>query len=129
MVTSDQLPPDVTDRIRAIYNDPLFTRELRVLSEEFVAGFANVKKPPGDRRTTVLRVLSASPTCVWMETHTDLSAVTTTPQDMAASEYLALTLKRPGIDVGQLNPTPWAIDANPTFRVPTTPPPLPCTSS
>jgi hypothetical protein len=126
MVNTDQIPSAVTDRLRAIYNDPLFSRQLRVVSEEMVAGFSNVKKPPGDRTMLVKRVMSVSATCLWIETHTDFSAVTITPRDTAASEYLGLRIKQAGIDPSRINPTPWAFDFSATFPAPTPPPPDPC---
>lgn len=126
VVSTGQLPVQATDRIRALYNDPLYTRELRVLSEELGQGFANVKHPPGDRVMNVLRILTSSGSCVWLQTQTDYSAATITPDNTVGSEYVALRTKQPGIDPSDFNDTPWAFDESDTSASAMPPPQDPC---
>jgi hypothetical protein len=119
MVDNDQLTSNVRSTLRAIYNDPLFEVEVRVFEQSVSTQFSNVRRPPGDRMTIVMHLLTASPKCIFVSTHSDLSAVQDTPTRAAASEYWELQPKQPGADPTRLNPTPWALSFNQAFITPT----------
>lgn len=120
LIASRRLTPTVIADLRAIYGDPLYAVEIRVADEALTTDFANVRMPPGDRRTLVTRVISASARCVFVETRSDLSAVEIVPTRSAASEYWDLRPKQAGSDPRKINPTPWALAFNEAFLTPTT---------
>jgi hypothetical protein len=111
--------PAIAD-LRSIYNDPLYGIELRVFDQSIATHFANVRRPPGDRETEVLKVLAASASCIFVESKSDLSAVQVRPSPGAASEYWQLSPKQSVSDRTNLNPTPWGLTLNEAFREPTT---------
>lgn len=112
--------PVVREDYRAIYNDPMYDSELTAADESLQQGvIENVRPDAGDARTNVVRLISASNKCIFVETHTDLSGVFIQPRPMPASEYYELSPKQGGADPLHLNPTPWAISFNVAFLQPT----------
>lgn len=110
---------------RAIFNDPIYASELASASESLQQGaISNVRPDAGDAITTVVRLISASPTCILVETRTDLSAVLIQPRPSPASEYYELSPKQRGADPEHLNGTPWAISYNAAYLQPTEAPSL-----
>lgn len=100
-----------TDRIplRAVFLDP----ELRAQTEGFAAlveSMDRLRKPPGDNRTTVVRLLTARPDCIYAETRVDVSATVVDPPPPFTS-FVALRPSRPGDDPQDVNPTPYSIAA------------------
>ena len=95
--------------LRAVFLDP----ELRAQTEGFSALVENldrIRKPPGDNRTTVVRLLTARPDCIYAETTVDVSETVLDPPPPFTS-YVALRPGRPGDDPQERNPTPYAIAA------------------
>jgi hypothetical protein len=119
LVASGQVTNGVRSNLRAIYNDPLYTVEIRVFEQSLGTGLSNVRKPPGDRITMVTKLLGADPKCILVGARSDLSAVEVNPTQPAASEYWKLQPKQPGADPGGVNPTPWALSFNEAFVTPT----------
>jgi len=120
LVSTGQLTAPAIADLRAIYNDPLYSVEVRVFDQSISTHFANVRRPPGDRETVVLNLLTASASCIFVESMSDLSAVQVRPAPGAASEYWQLSPKQLGSDPTHLNPTPWALTLNEAFPIPNT---------
>ena len=120
VVASRRISPGVTRELQAIYQDPLFSVEVKVFQQGLESGLSNVKATPGDRVTTVNRLISWTGGCIFVATSSDLSAVEVKPGPPAASEYWQLSLKTDAQDPNHLNPTPWALSDNEDFAVPTT---------
>jgi hypothetical protein len=120
VVSSDSLSAGAIADLRSIYNDPLYSAELRVFDEGVATNFENVLRPPGDRVTVVSVLISATPSCIYIESKSDLTAVEVHATPGAASEYWQLTPKQVGNDPGDLNPTPWALTQNLAFQTSTT---------
>ncbi len=120
MVSSGSVTPRAQADLRAIYNDPLFTQELRIAEQSLKAGTRGVRRPPGDVVTTVSKMISATPTCIFVATTSDFSAVLVNPGTPAASEYWVLRPKQRNGDPRKLNPTPWALAFNADYLTPTT---------
>ncbi len=74
-----------------------------------VHGFARYKTPPGNRVTTVSRLITASPVCVFAEVERDYSPVTEGPAPRPVRLYVILVPKHEADDPRGLNPTPWAM--------------------
>jgi hypothetical protein len=111
-VGHDDLAP-----LEAIFLEP----ELSAQAEVF-AGLGNrldeVRVPPGDNRTTVVRLLSARRDCIYAEVSVDVSATVVAPPPPFSS-FIALRPLPPGADPDDVNPTPYAIAAK--HRVATNP--------
>lgn len=95
--------------LRAVFLDP----ELRAQTEGFgglVESMDRLRKPPGDNRTTVVRLVTARPDCIYAETTVDVSATVVDPPAPFTS-FVALRPSRPGNDPERHNPTPYSIAA------------------
>ncbi|MGI8493189.1 MAG: hypothetical protein ACR2KC_06825 [Acidimicrobiales bacterium] len=118
-LAADAVPKQSATDLRAAFNDPWFNRELTLASESLVEDTSNVRRPPGDRVTSVRQLVSAGPRCIFAQTVTDYSPVLIRPAPPAASEYYMLTPKLPGNDPEGVNSTPWAIAYNRVYTTPT----------
>lgn len=122
LLAAGSVTPGVESELHAIYGPPLYSVELKVFQNGLSQGRSNLRNPVGDRRTTVREVLAASPSCLFVETISDLSAVEVTPSAHPASEYWELQPKAPSEDPGDLNPTPWILSFNQDYATPTSVP-------
>jgi hypothetical protein len=113
------ITPDVRRDLRSIFNDPLYAQEIQAAGISLRGAIENVRPNSGDGLTVVTHLISASSSCVFVETSTDLSNVLVNPTPQAASEYYALKPKVNGNDPNRLNPTPWAFAYNAAFLKPT----------
>jgi hypothetical protein len=120
LVDRGQVDSGVRSTLRAIYNDPLYSIEVRVFQQSVQNRFSNVRHPPGDRVTIVERLLTGQRNCIFVATRSDLADVEVTPTPTAASEYWELQPKESGADPSKVNPTPWALSFNEAFITPTT---------
>jgi hypothetical protein len=121
-VATQSLPPSAVEDLRAIYNDPLYNTELGLFSEALYDGISSARPKPGDPITTVERLISSSPTCIFAEVSTSLAPVVKTASAPAAAEYEMLQPTQPGTDPSGLNPTPWSFSYDATFQQPTSVP-------
>jgi hypothetical protein len=121
------VPPQSVADLRSIYNDPLFGQEVTIASQTLTGNLSNVRMPPGDQVTRVTRLISSSPSCIFIEATTTVRQVVfKTPP--VGYEYFELQPKQAGIDPQNLNSTPWAISFNVFYSSPT-PQADPCTAS
>lgn len=109
LVRERTLTGEVTDRLRAIYAGPELGLQLDALARDVRDGLAGYAPVPGNRTTTVTRMISATDTCVFAEVRRDYRAVADRPDAGSATLYVALVPKDPAEDVNHLNPTPWAM--------------------
>lgn len=119
LVADDGLSESALTDLRAVYNDPLYSKEVAI-ARQSLSYLANVRRPPGDVVTTVSRMVFASPRCIFVSTASDYSAVAISPGRRAADEYWELQPKAPGNDPSDINPTPWALAFNADYLTPTT---------
>jgi hypothetical protein len=115
---SNSIPTQAAVDLRAIYNDPLYSKQLTIAAQDLAGNRSNVRSDPGDQVTRVIHVISASPTCIFVDTETDVSKVVINPPP-AGYDYYELTPKQPGIDPDGLNRTPWALSYDLFFTSPT----------
>jgi hypothetical protein len=120
LITDDRVTVQDKTYLRAIYDNPLYGQEVVIAQQSLGENLQNVRHPPGDVITRVRRLLSASHSCVFVETQSNFSSVLIDPGPPAASEYFELAPKQPGIDPQHLNPTPWALRFNASYVTPTT---------
>lgn len=125
LVQTNTLSEMANIRLRAIYNDPEFQQELESLVKLFGRGIGGFKRPPGDRRTTVTEIVTASPTCVLAEVTHDYSNVVENAAQPLAGEEVAIVTLRPtqaNADPQDLNPTPWSVSNTDIILVNAVPP-------
>lgn len=118
LVAHDAVTPRALADLRALFNDPLYSKEVTI-AQQSLAYLSNVRRPPGDVVTTVVKIISASPTCIFVSTHSQFGAVVIKPVKAAASEYWVLKPKKVGNDPENINPTPWALSFNADYLTPT----------
>jgi hypothetical protein len=123
---TNSIPAQAAVDLRAIYNDPLYSKEMTIAAQDLAGNRSNVRNPPGDQVTRVLHLISASPTCIFVDTETNVSKVVLNAPT-PGYDYYELTPKQPGIDPTGINPTPWALTYDLFFTSPT-PPQDQCTS-
>lgn len=129
MVATHKIPVQATVELRAIFADPEYATELKIFSFELHQNPQGLKHPPGDEVTRVIRILSSSTSCIYIQTSTDYSAVVVKPQRATGPEFYGLELKPNSIDPHHLNDSKWAIFFNESFRSSNPPPADPCSST
>ena len=98
--------------LRAVFNDPELTGQAQGFAT-LVQSIDKAKNPPGDNRTTVVRLLTARPDCIYAETTVDVSATVLEPPPPRTA-WVALRPSQPDSDPQDLNPTPFSIAAEHT---------------
>lgn len=116
LLAAGKLTDTVRLDLRAVYNDPLYHRELSIADETLHGDLDNVRRPPGDIQTDVIRLISASPSCIFAATRSSFSKVVFTDSPSAGSEYFELLPKQSGADARGLNPTPWSLAFNASYK-------------
>lgn len=122
LVGAGKMTPTVTSELKAVYGPPLYDVEAEVFQAGLSQDTSNLRRPPGDRVTRVLALITATPSCIFVRTATDLSAVEIHPTGTAASEYWEFQPKKPGDDPTGINPTPWLLTYNADYQTATSVP-------
>lgn len=94
--------------LRAIYADAEFNSQTTSWVDQINAGLRNYLPNPGAIRDTVVGLISASSSCVFVSARRDFSdvAVSVPPQHLS---YIALSRLHPVNDPKHINPTGWVI--------------------
>jgi hypothetical protein len=123
---TNTIPQEAYDRLKAVYIEPEFL-QLRIDSfqRDIREGFRGYRPDPGNKASTVLRILTTRPSCIFVEVRRDYSAVGLNAR--TSTEWVALTKHDPSRDPSRYNATPWAMtyDGFPPDR---SQPPDPCAS-
>jgi hypothetical protein len=109
LVRDRRITPEVTDRLQAIYVGPELLNQIDAFRTDVSNGLAGLKDPPGNRVTTVSRLITLSPICIFVEVTRDYAPLTAGAVPRPASLYVVLVTKEEADDRRQLNPTPWAM--------------------
>jgi hypothetical protein len=109
LVRERRITPEVTERLRAIYVGPELLNQIDAFRADVANGLVGMRNPPGNRVTTVSRLITVSPICIFVEVMRDYAPVTEGAAPRPASLYVVLVTKSEGDDPRQLNPTPWAM--------------------
>ena len=104
-----RITPEVTDRLQAIYVGPELLNQIDAFRADVANGLVGIKDPPSNRVTTVSRLITVSPICIFVEVTRDYSPLTAGAAPRPASLYVVLVTKTEADDPRQLNPTPWAM--------------------
>jgi len=129
IVAAKNVTPAAADHLNAIYSDEEFTRQVEnwTLSLARDIELKGIRPSPGNRVTTIERIIAASPTCVWLAVKRDYSAVNFDP-GADDTEYVALEPLDPGNDLRGVNRTAWMITVD-GFRDDGLEPSNPCLGS
>ncbi|MDP9442421.1 MAG: hypothetical protein M3P34_09665 [Actinomycetota bacterium] len=123
---TNRFPREAADLLNAIYSDDALRQQANLWLESFAEDpeLKGILPNPGNRKTTVLRLIEASPTCVWMAVRRDYSQVATdaTPGPV---EYVALRPLDRSNDPQGRNRTAWMITTD-GYRSDDTEPSNPC---
>ena len=109
LVRERRITPEVTERLRAIYTGPELLNQIDAFRADVANGLTGYKNPPGNRVTTVSRLLTARPICVFAEVTRDYAPITDGRAPRPASLYVILVDKAEADDPRQLNPTSWTM--------------------
>jgi hypothetical protein len=129
IVAAKNLTPAAADYLNAIYSDEEFTRQVDRWYDSFAEDLqlGGIRPSPGNRVTTVERIIAASPSCVWLAVRRDYSAVNF-DAGIDVVEYVALQPLDRSNDPRSLNRTAWMITTD-GFRRDGTEPSNPCPSN
>jgi len=128
VVAGRSLTPEVNDRMKALFGGDAFTSQMNLLIEGTAKGFPGVKPNPGDRKTTVVKLVSARSDCAFVRVVRDYTAVSLTPLPEATNQYVGVRTLDIQRDPDHLNPTGWTIVYE-GYRQDGSQPPDPCGSS
>jgi hypothetical protein len=76
LVRERRITPEVTERLRAIYVGPELLNQIDAFKADLANGLVGLKNPPGNRVTTVSRLITVSPICIFVEVTRDYSPLT-----------------------------------------------------
>ncbi len=109
LVRERRITPEVTARLQAIYVGPELLNQIDAFRADVGKGLVGLRDPPGNRVTTVSRLITVSPICIFVQVTRDYSPTTAGAAPAPTSLYVVLVSKEEGDDARQLNPTPWAM--------------------
>lgn len=108
IVAGQTLVPEAAKRLRAIYAEDEFQAQVNLWLDIVIKKDLGRSKPnPGDRRTTVSQVLTATPGCIYAAVNRDYSAIV--DDSTPSAEFVGLKPSDPARDSFNLNPTPWMV--------------------
>lgn len=127
LIRTKTFPPEAFDRLKAIYaTNDLLKLKLDGLQSDLERNFVDYKSTPGNKVSTVTRLLSAAATCIFVQVSRDFSAVTER-SDTVTSLWVALRPLDVTRDPKKYNLTSWAL-AYDGFQPDRSQPPNPCSS-
>ena len=109
LVKDRRITTEVTDRLQAIYTGPEILNQIDAFRADLANGLSRYKATPGNRVTTVSRLITYNPVCVFAQGQRDYSPITEGQAPGPASLYVILVPKHDSDDPRGLNPTPWAM--------------------
>jgi len=109
LVKGRAITPEVTDRLRAIYAGPELLNQIDAFKADLNAGLLGYKPNPGNRVTTVARLITASPVCIFAQVNRDYSPLAVGLSSKPTKLYVVLIDKEAADDPKHLNPTPWTM--------------------
>jgi hypothetical protein len=128
IIRTNTIPPEAYDRLKAIYADPDFMQiKIDGYQRDIRESFKSYRPNPGNKTSTVNRLVTALPTCVFAEVQRDYKAVGVSPASNLDTQWVGLKALDPNRDPNHYNPTRWAYtyDGFPPDR---SQPPDPCVS-
>ena len=109
LVRERRLTEEVVDRLQAIYTGPELLNQIDAFRADVAGGLAGYRPVPGNRVTTVSRLITSSPICVFAEVQRDYAPVGEGHGSRLRTLYVVLVTKDDRDDPRNLNPTPWTM--------------------
>jgi hypothetical protein len=129
IIRTHDVSPEVFDRLGAVYlrreDVNLFLSSIQRSMRE---GFTGFRADPGNKRSTVAELLSASTSCIYVRVARDYSQVANHPDPGPSMEWVGLQPRDSSRSPYNYNPTPWMI-ALEGVTSNLTQPPSPCAGS
>ncbi len=92
--------------LQAIYSPRLAAEEDKIFLAAVSAGLTNLRRHPGDRVTRVLKLISASETCIYAKVDTTFGATDIHQVKLPADEFIGLK-QEPARHSPEINRTAW----------------------
>ena len=110
VVREKRIPQEAADRLQALYLDERRIQlELDSFQDDMRDNFRSYRTEPGNQDSTVLDLISGTPTCIFAKIRRDYSMVGTAIADNSITQWVGLKPRDPSRDLRGFNPTPWAI--------------------
>ncbi len=106
IVDTKTIPPEAIERLKTLYVGDALQLAVDLFQDDMFNSFRGYKEHPGDGATTVTRLITVRPNCVFAEVYKDFSAVGTNPDPAFSTQWIAL-VPYP-MDSKGINPTGWA---------------------
>ena len=91
VVREKRIPREAAERLQAIYIDKdAWQLEIDLLQRDSFQNFSSYKPDPGNQKTVVTRLITASPLCVFAEVERDYSPVGISPDANLSRQWIAL---------------------------------------
>jgi hypothetical protein len=97
--------PEAYDRLKALYSDEEARAQANGLILDAAEGFPGFRG--GNRKSTVSRILTGAPTCIFAEVSRDMTPVAENPSPDLAVQWVGLRPLDVKRDPSHYNPTPW----------------------
>ena len=127
VVRTKLIDEEVFYRFQAAYVGDFLQLQLDHLQRDLFANFPGAREVPGDKKTTVVRLITIEPSCIFAEVSKDFSAVVDRPDSTPSTQWVALVPLEHGKDPANYNPTPWMFIYD-GFQEDRSQPPDPCAS-
>jgi hypothetical protein len=108
VVHANRLDPEVMDRLRALYDDEALRLQVQGLAQDSANHFEGARETPGDKRSTVLELITATPECLFAHVRRDYQAVAVNPDPRLADQWIALVRLQPTRDPNHYNLAGWS---------------------
>jgi hypothetical protein len=123
IVTNRTITDEAADRLMTLYVGDALALKLQSYQRDVFRDFAGYKSPLGNKITTVTRLISARPDCIFAEVSRDVSAISLHPDPELSTLWVALTPADSG-GIG-VNPTGWVFSLE-GLQQDASEPPNPC---
>ena len=126
VVRTRDVPPEVIDRLKAIYFDrEEINLKLASLQDDLRNGLTSLRPNPGNKISRVDEILYASHVCVFARIVRDYTPVGTNTSLQPSLEWIGIKPSDPARDPNDYNPTPWMVEFE-GVQADGTEPPSPC---
>jgi hypothetical protein len=105
VISANSIPAVVAERLRDVYADELVQLRLTSFRHDLDDKFSGYRLDPGNRKTTVIRLITVKPSCVFAEVSRDYSAVTSAASSSPTREWVGLVPR----SATATNPTRWVL--------------------
>jgi hypothetical protein len=107
VVHANRLDPEVMDRLRALYDDEALRPQVEVLAQDSADGFQAYLDHPGNQRSAIIQMVSASSSCIFAHVSRDYRPVVKEPDPNLSDQWIALVPLDPSRDPRHYNATGW----------------------